>query len=385
MASSILERTNAQPLTLELLKAHVPAVKAGHEAILRLREKDYDGKLEMNQLLLLKNRGSRAQEALILSALPLIKNISSKEFQRRRAWNSRVSYDDILQEAIAGFIRGLLSYNEEAKHVSPTNYLGQWITTTIRRKIEVMDHDFAIPYEVIERGRRIKAVHSRLTSEKMREPSDEEMLEALNSNEQFNGGYKWGKVKIEGEPVSARQKFITQKQLDEARELTAKSYAMYSQDAAVDEDSEAYERRSTPLTVDEVESHDDINEKDLARSRLEFFNSVFISMRMGSKQKDIVLRYFGLSPYSEPQIQKEIVTETGLPLRFVKEVINIFSQYMPVKGGIFHQKVLEMPLDLIEELELSWLLPIVGDWPQGLKTAHKAPDLLTQLGTKVKS
>lgn len=385
MASPLLERTNAQPLTLELLKEKVPIVKAGHQAMLRLKEKDFEGKVEMNALLLLKNRGSRAQEALIISALPLIKSISSKEFQRRRAWNSRVSYDDILQEAIAGFIRGLQSYNEDAKHISPTNYLGQWITTTIRRKIEVMEHDFAIPYEVIERARRIKAVHSRLSSEKLREPTDEEMLETLNSSEQYNSGYKWGKVKIEGEAPSPRQKFITQKQLEESRELATKSYAMYSQDSALDEDSESYERISTPLTVDEVASHDDVNERDLSRSRLIFFDMIFISMRMGSKQKDIILRYFGLSPYSDSQVQKEIVAETALPLKFVKEVIMSFSTYMPKPGGIFHQKVLETPLDLIEELELGWLLPLVGDWPEGLRTPHMAPEILTQLGTKVKS
>jgi DNA-directed RNA polymerase specialized sigma subunit len=384
MASPILERTNAQPLTLELLREKVPVVKAGNAAMLHLKENDYADKVEMNALLLLKNKGSRAQEILIISALPLIKNISSKEFQRRRAWNSRVSYDDILQEAIAGFIRGLLSYKEEAKHISPTNYLGQWITTTIRRKIEVMDHDFAIPYEVIERGRRIKAVHSRLTSEKTREPTDDEMLEALNSNEQYNGGYKWGKVKIEGEVPSARQKIITQKQLEEARELATKSYAIYSQDSVMDEDSESYERISTPLTVDEVESHDDINEKDLNRSRLVFFEGAFIAMRIGSKQKDIILRFFGLSPYSQPQVQKEIVVETGLPLKFVKEVLMVFPQYMAAKGGIFHQKMLETPLNVIEELELEWVLAIVGEWPEGLKTPVTAPEVLTQIGTKVK-
>lgn len=385
MASSpLLDRTNAQPLTLELLKEKVPVVKAGFEAMQKLRDEEITDRKEKNTLLTLKNQGSRAQEILIISALPLIKNISSKEFQRRRAWASRVSYDDILQEAIAGFIRGLLSYNEEAKHISPTNYLGQWITTSIRRKIEVMDHDFAIPYEVIERGRRIKAVHSRLTNEKSQEPTDEEMLEALNSAEQFNGGYKWGKVKIEGAAASARQKSFTQKHLDEARELATKSYTLFSQDSSSDEESESYEKISTPLTVDEVESHDDINEKDLSRSRLGFFDSIFISMRMGSKQKDIILRYFGLSPYSQSQIQKEIVVETGFPIKFVKQVIMSFSSYMPVQGGVFHHRLLQTAPSVIEELELEWLIPIVGEWPEELKTPILPPEVLTQSGTKVK-
>lgn len=390
MASPILERTNAQPLTLELLREKVPTVKAGQEAVGRLSEEDYADNGERIRLLDAKLKGSRAQEVLIISALPLIKNISSKEFNRRRAWNSRVSYDDILQEAIAGFIRGLLSYNVEAKHVSPTNYLGQWITISIRRKIEVMEHDFAIPYEVIERGRKIKAVGSRLTSELLRDPTDTELLNALNASEQPATGYKWGRVKTTDEEktpaANSRQKSFTQKHLDEAREMLTRSYSVFSHDSSTnDNEGETYERESTPLTVTEVESQDDVNEKDLARNRLSFFDSVFIAMRIGSKQKDIILRYFGLSPYSQSQLQKEIVAETGLPPKFVKNVILSFSSYMPMKGGEFHRILLETPSDAIQELELEWLMPLVGDWPKGLKKAHKAPEVLTQSSTKVRS
>lgn len=191
MSSPITSRTNAQPLSLELLREHVPTVRAGQEAIRLLGDGTERSRVETNNLLGEKRKGSRAQEILIISALPLIKNISSKEFQRRKAWSSRISYDDVLQEAIAGFIRGLLSYDETANHSSPTNYLGMWITTSIRRKVEAMEHDFAIPYEVVERARRIRAVRGRLSNELSRPPTDEEVLEALNDPEGYSKGFQW--------------------------------------------------------------------------------------------------------------------------------------------------------------------------------------------------
>lgn len=396
MSSPINSRTNAQPLSLDLLKEHVPIVRDGQEAIKLLADGTERTRVESNTLLIQKRKGSRAQEVLILSALPLIKNISSKEFQRRRAWSSRISYDDVLQEAIAGFIRGLLSYDETANHSSPTNYLGQWITTSIRRKVESLEHDFAIPYEVVERARRIRAVRSRLSNELSRNPTDEELLDGLNEGGTYpRGNYKWGKNANPLAPVSPVEevetpvvagkplvKKFTQAHLIEARDLASRSYSLQSYDTPTMDSEESYEKASTPLTIEDRDANSNFEDKDLASSRNSFFNSAFLAMRIGSRQKDIILRYFGMEPYDEPQTQKEIITNTALPPRFVKAVISTFSIYMPLKGGVFHQLIIVTEPDIIESLELTWLLPLLGEWPKGHKFPEPPPLVLTQTGTK---
>jgi RNA polymerase sigma factor (sigma-70 family) len=380
-SSPISRRTNAQPLTLELLKEHVPTVRKGQEAIKEIKEDKERTRPELNALLMQKRKGSQAQEILIISALPLIKNIASKEFQRRRAWNSRVSYEDVLQEAIAGFIRGLLSYNETANHVSPTNYLSQWITTSIRRKIENLEHDFAIPYEVVERARRIRAVKSRLTSELSRNPTDSELLDALNEQGNY-GGYKWSKATnpLDTPPKETEKKF-TQAHLEEAHDLSARSYALQPHDAPSNDSEETFEKASTPLTIDE-ETSNSVDDADLAQSRQDFFKRVFLAMKIGSKQKDIILRYFGMVPYDEPQTQKEIIKNTALPSRFIKSVITSFQTYMATKGGVFHQLVLGTEPDIIEALEMTFLVPILGEWPKGQKLPEAPPTILTQSGIR---
>lgn len=368
-----------QKLTLELLKLNIPIMKEGQEAALKLNENTKLGKKARQELLAKKQAGEMAQEELLFAALPLIKSIAHKEFQRRKGWQSRISYDDIMQEAMMGFIRGLQSFKVEATNTSPTNYLGQWITIGIRRKVEAMDHDFAIPYEMVERHRRIRAVKARLSNQLTREPTDDELLEALNAVEQDGTVYKWGRVE---KGSSKRNKVFTKKHLDEYKEVADKTYGLVSYEMP-DEDSESsggsFELEASSIYGESKErTYDFIEEQDLSNSRLAFFNKVFIEMRIGSRQKDVILRFFGLQPYGEPQLQKEIVEKTGFSAKFIKTVIEAFSLYMPMKGGVFHKEILTLEIDDIDSLELTWIVPILGEWPKNLQTPISPPEILTQ-------
>lgn len=385
MVNSNFERKPAQQLTLELLREKIPLVKAGRSATERINSGEKITKPELRKLLSEQHKGVKAQDELLYSAIPLIKSIASKEFQRRRNWNSRVSYDDIMQEAMIGFIRGLQSFNIEATNTSPTNYLGQWITVSIRRKVEAMDHDFVIPYEMIERHRRIRAVKARVANALEREPTDNELLEALNSNEQDGAVYKWGKVNKD--TASARNKQFTQKHIDEYKEAADKTYGLTTYDVFTDSngDESNYEVEVTSLFDNASYSTLNIDHEDLAQSQNSFFNKVFIEMRIGSKQKDIILRYFGLAPYTASQLQKEIIEQTGLPSKYIKTVIEAFHMYMPLKGGIFHKNIIQLDEEEIDSLELAWLAPILGDWPKKLKEPLAPPIILTQTGLTVKN
>lgn len=371
-------------LTLELLRAKIPLVKAAKEATERINSGEKITKPELRNLLTIQKQGNRAQEELLFAALPLIKSIASKEFQRRRNWNSRVSYDDIMQEAMIGFVRGLQSFNIEATNTSPTNYLGQWITVSIRRKVEAMDHDFSIPYEMIERHRRIRAVKARIANVLEREPSDAELLEALNSSEQDGAVYKWGKVNKES-TTSTKQ--FTQKHIDEYKEALDKTYGLSSYDSPVETNGEEnfYEPGVTSLFEVTPYSTQTIDKEDLSKSQYNFFNQVFIEMKIGSKQKDVILRFFGLVPYESPQLQKEIIEQTGLPSKYIKTVIEAFHMYMPLKGGVFHKNVISLSEEEVDSLELSWLIPILGDWPKKHKEPLPPPPVLTQTGISIKN
>ena len=385
MANNHSDRKPAQQLTLELLREKIPLVKIGRQASEKINSSDKISRPELRKLLSEQAAGAKAQDELLYAALPLIKSIASKEFQRRRNWNSRVSYDDIMQEAMIGFIRGLQSFNIEATNTSPTNYLGQWITVSIRRKVEAMDHDFVIPYEMIERHRRIRAVKARVANIIQREPTDEELLEALNASEQDGSVYKWGKVNKDS--TSGRNKKFTQKHIDEYREAADKTYGLTGFDVFTDSNGEEnnYEVEVYSLFENSEYTTADIDHEDLSKSQHDFFNKIFIEMRIGSKQKDIILRFFGLEPYKVSQLQKEIIEQTGLPSKYVKTVLEAFQMYMPLKGGIFHRNVIQLDEETIDALELTWILPILGHWPHQQTEPITPPEILTQTGLTVKN
>lgn len=371
VVSSILERTHNEPLTIQLLKDHVPAVKAGKEATELLKEEKNPKK--RNELIKIRDEGTKAQKILILSALPLIKSVASKELQRRSAWSSRISYDDILQEAIAGFIRGLFAFKTDVDIKSPTNYLGQWIMTSIRRQIEVMDHDFAIPHETVERHRRMRAIYSRLSGELKRNPTDTEFLEALNSVNYAADTSKWGKIT---KTPATKNKQYTQKHIDEMRESISKTYAMQSTNPVDAESETEFELQGVTLTA-ETENTEKIDTTDTEQSQNKFFYEIFTLMRIGKTQQDIIARNFGLSPYATSQNVREITDQTGCSQKFVKTVIQTFTQYMPTKGGVFHYAITSMSPDEVDALEFSWLIPIVGEYPKGQKPIMP-PDILTK-------
>lgn len=365
----------SQKLTLELLQKNIPIIKESLVAQEKLNSNDRITLAEKRKLTILISEGTKAQEELLYAALPLIKSIASKEFQRRKNWGSRASYDDIIQEGIIGFLRGLQSFKVEAVNMSPTNYLGQWITVSIRRKVESLDHDFNIPYEMVERHRRIRAVKARLSNMMEREPSDDELLEALNSVEQDGTIYKWGRV--DKDINKPRNKIFTEKHLEEFKELVNKTYALTPYEMPSEDGEDSWEIETFGLlNENHITTYDDIDNEIVGMDRLAFFNKVFLEMQIGSRQKDVILRFFGLSPYPESQLIKEIVQDTGLTAKFVKNVIDSFSMYMPQKGGVFHKAMIELEIDEVESLELGWLIPILGDWPGG--ETVMPPEILTQ-------
>lgn len=376
--SPLLARANtSEALTLTSLANHVPKVKAAAEAKKYLEEhsKTLSPQEKVNLRKIIRE-GSDSQETLVLMAIPLVKTIATKEYQRRRSWNSRVSYDDMVQEGIGGFLRGILSYNEHGKHNSATNYLGQWILSDIRRHVEALEHDFTIPHETIERHRKIRAIRSFLFNSLGRTPTDEEILAHANSGEYAaNSTSKMGRVNKDN---TSTPKQMTQKNLDEERSYYASTGALETLDGGTDE--ETYERTGTLITADntavQATTPDSVDEADARASLAKLFSLVFTEMRLGTMQEQIIRAKFGLPPYRDEMSLIDITAETRLTKYKINQVLAAFSQEMSTVGSAFHRIVASSDPDDLEAMGLTWVSNIVGEW--GKRTQlHLPPTILT--------
>jgi hypothetical protein len=219
----------------------------------------------------------------------------------------------------------------------------------------------------------MKAIYSRLANTLEREPTDTEFLAALNSPDYAADTSKWGKIQ---KTPSNKKTLYTQKHIEEMRAAAAKTYALQTTTPTETENEKEYISEGYTLTANNI-NIETVDKQDTSNIQTQFFYKVFQTMRMGSTQQSIIARTFGLQPHIEPQTVKEISEETGETQKFIKQVIQDFSTYMPVKGGIFHKLLTELTEDEVESLEFSWLLPIVGEWSKNLKL-QQPPETLTK-------
>lgn len=369
--SPLMSRISSdETLTLKNLALYVPMVQKATEV-----EKDTDNSAgyTSRELFRIARDGENAKEKLIIMALPLIKKIAYKEFSRRRAWSSRVSLEDMIQEGIGGFLRGIQAYNVDAGHSSATNYLGQWILSDMRRNIEILEHDFSIPQETIERYRKIRAIRGRLTNTLGRTPTDEEILVSAASAESTVEN-KMGRV---NKDPNARKKPLTQKHLDEERSYYSSTGQLSSLVASNDDNAGDYELEASPLLEASAhETMESVEERDSSAHMRKFLANTMDKMNLGKTQADIIARKYGLPPYTAEQTAKDISDATKITKYKVGHVLSAFATEMTKKGGIFHYHVSSMPYMELESMNMQWILPIVGEWTPGKKPSSVS-DVLT--------
>lgn len=377
--SPLLSRIKSQTgtaLTLENLSIHIPLMKRGREAKQEL-DSSLNLSIEVKRGLIREiNRGEESKETLVLMALPLVKTIAHREYSRRMSWNSRVSFDDIIQEGIGGFLRGIESYNIEGNQSSATNYLGQWILSDIRRHVESLEHDFSIPHETIERHRKIRAIRSFLFNKLGRAANDEEVLEHANNGD-WQPTSKMGKV-VKDPNATARQ--LTQKNLDEEREYASTTGALESIIATGSDgggDDEYYERNSNPVNGEAIPvSTEEIENNSASAALTELFEKVFKQMGLGKMQEDIIRQKFGMTPYNEEQSLQDITKKTRLTKYKINQVIAAFTQEMSSPGSAFHQVIITVPAEELESMGLGWIPRLVGR-QNGNERSTGTPSILT--------
>lgn len=365
-------KTQTDTLSLDALARYIPVAKRGKEAQAELNENPQLPAETRRKLFREVSAGKDATENLVLLALPLVKTIAHREYNRRQSWNTRVSFDDMIQEGIGGFLRGIESYNIEGNQSSATNYLGQWILSDIRRHVESLEHDFSIPHETIERHRKIRAIRSHLFNKLNRYPTDQEILDHANNGE-WQSNTKMGRV-VKDPNAVGRQ--LTLKNLEEEREFASSTGALESLVASNDEENEYYERNSIPLSGEpEALSTDEIENRSASAALTALFEVVFERMGLGKMQEDIIRQKFGMKPYDSEQSLQDIAQKTRLTKYRINQVLTAFSQEMASPGSIFHQVVITIPLEELDSMGLGWI-PRVVDKQQNAKSSG-TPQILT--------
>lgn len=345
-------------LTLTLLAEQVPLLHEGAAAKARLDGEEKLTAAERRKLRAAVDAGERAKDALTLAGIPLVRHLALKEHQRRQAWQSSVSVEDLFQDGSAGLLRGLMAYKVDGANRSATNYLGQWIVVEMRRQTEWAENDFAVGTETSERFRKIRALRSRLISELDREPTEEEMIAASTDLRYANRGHM-GRVANSGKVGKA----LTAKQIREEREAssrvgqTARYMAPIGDDDSGDLTDHAQGFYAPDATNDAGEI---VAENSTADGLARVIGETLNIMGLPDLQRDMIARRFGLPPHLVEQAIGEIVKALAVQREKVEQVIDAFQTEMTRTGGAFHLVCSKIGDDQLADLGLGWVVTTLG-------------------------
>jgi RNA polymerase sigma factor (sigma-70 family) len=365
--SPLMRKLGGKRLTIELLNTEIPKLRKAEEAA-ALLSKGVRGTKKRSELQIIITEGERSKERLFGAALPLIRTIANREHRRRQQWGSQVTLEDLTQEAIAGFFKGLAGFKPEALRHSATNYLGQWMLVEMRRAAEVMDHDFQVGHDAGERFRRVRALRSRLINDLRREPTDKEISDASRDASYVTRPGMVGKAPLAGEKPKIG-KGLTVSQVGEERAARSRlGHASRFTDG--DEEEGTPGLIDSSKTVSAWDSNDSLAqdpanlaiEADSARVIAAIVSKVITQMKMPAQQREIISRRFGLAPYSEEASAREISRSMGVHRERVTKVLNAFQQEMTRKGGTFHEVVSLIPEDDLIAVGLGWVSVTLGVW-----------------------
>lgn len=378
--SPLMARLSTTRLTLDMLSVEIPILQAGEEARLILAD-GVKGVKRKTELQKVANAGEGAKERLFAAALPLIRTVAHREWRRRQQWGSQVSVEDLVQEAILGFFKGLASFKPEAVRTSPTNYLGQWMLVGMRRAAEVMDHDLQVGHDAGERFRRVRAIRSRLMSDLGREPTDHEIAAASRNSAYLTRPGMVGKVPAKGEshPIGKGLSLSNISEEKAARSRVGHATRFASSDGEENSagtntiDAERLVGADVSNLGITMDPADIATEAAGAREVAKLVEKVIGSMNMPEEQQEIIARRFGLHPHEEEASAREISRIMGIHRERVTRVLSAFMAEISRKGGVFHEIVSHISEDDLISIGLGWVINSLGPWdPQEYKEGHVA-------------
>lgn len=385
--SPVISRAAENRLTVDMLSTEIPIIREGEAA---QQELDSNSRISPKKRQELANKvraSQKAKERLFAAALPLIRTVAVREYRRRQQWGSRVPMDDLMQEAIVGFFKGIAGFKTESIRKSATNYLGQWMLVEMRRAAEVMDHDLQVGHDAGERFRRVRALRSRLVNDLGREPTDEEISEASRNSDYVTRPGMVGKAPTTGEQPKTG-KGLTVNQVAEERNSRDRVGQVARMANLTDGDQESSghghgvvdEGRIIGSVEGELSTFDPAEIAAETQSTAVIsglVSRVLIEIRLPEMQHEVISRRYGLSPYEEEASARSIAKVMGIHRERVSRILTAFTAEMTTSGGPFHRIVAELSSDDLSALGLAWLEEALGPWDSRLGDVHKIPNILT--------
>lgn len=386
--SPLMERMADQRLTVDLLAEVIPIIRAGEQAAELLASGKRLSQKARREATAAAREAQQARQRVFAAALPLIRTIAQREYRRRQQWNSKIPLDDLMQDAIVGFFKGLNSFKQESVRKSATNYLGQWMLSEMRRAAESMDHDLQVGHDAGERFRRVRALRSRLINDLGREPTDEEIAEASRNPEYVTRPGMVGRAPAEGEKAAVG-KGLTVAQV--AEERAVRNRVGQATRFGEMEDSEesssaglgtvAPDRIAPPIDAATTEMSDPaalIDEATGEQVIVELVAAVLDRMNLPEQQVEIISRRYGLAPFPGEGSAREISRIMGIHRERVSRVLSVFAEEMTRRGGVFHQVVSKIPAEDLMDLGLGWIVTTLGEWDPQFDADLKVPVVLTE-------
>ena len=376
--SPLMSKLNTEDkLSLELLEREIPLLQQGTIAknLFSLENNTPEEKEQLRKEII---EGEKAQERLVSASLSFVMSLAKKEQKRREQWGSHIPLDDILQEGLAGLIKGLNAYNLEVSQKSATNYLGQWVTTQMRRGIENMDHSFTVPQETIERHRKIRAITSRLKGELGRNPTDQEIVDAAIESKGKYGDTKLGRVNKKTSANRSRE--ITLDHIAEERSYSKRTGSILPTEGSSNNDDESYDNvelaQSQPISADDTYQDDSSTSIDTKATKsilAQLLEQTIEDMHIHAKQTQVIKMKYGLPPYEEENTIKNIIATTELPKHRIKLILDTFALELTTPQSVFHKHTSYINEDL-HSIGIGWVINTLGDYDpsKGTNPTHKA-------------
>ena len=360
--SPLLSRVpTSGPITMDQLRADVPLYQAGHEAKAALEDPELRHTAKQRAALEEAVRvGRDAQERLTIAGIPLVKSLAMREHRRRQGWKSQYSFEDLFQSAMTGYLRGLLKYDVSRDYKSPTNYVGQWAITAMRRDSEPMDNDFEIAHETVETYRRIRALRGRLTVELGRPPTDEEMIDA--STEAVPGGLHMGRVSRQGRHAALSQEILDQERMYQHRVgITGRQENDDTDNEESDAQKSSFEA-ATPIAGAHLPTPDDVIDEHTRTGTARLLTATMDALNMGVDQREIIARRFALEPFTAEHSYRDCGKAMNVNMNAVQLVVETFQAQMSQPQGVFHYQLSLVDRDDVVEMGMAWALDLLGDF-----------------------
>jgi RNA polymerase sigma factor (sigma-70 family) len=382
--SPFMAKLGKKRLTIAMLEEEIPILRASEDAASELAKGVKKAK-DRRELQSIVTQGDGAKERLFAAALPLIRTVAHREWRRRQQWGSQVPFEDLLQEAIIAFFKGLASFRLEAIRTSPTNYLGQWMLMGVRRSSEVLDHDLQVGHDQGERFRRVRALRSRLIADLGRDPTDEEIADASRNPNYVTRPSMIGRVPPKGESHPIGKGLTIANVADERQTRSRVGHVARFVHLDGDEnsggtntvDSERLTRLDSTGSGLEADPADIATDAATAVALGRLIEKVITQMRMPDQQQEIIARRFGLHPHEGEASAREISRAMGIHRERITRVLSAFNAEMTRKGGIFHEIVGTIPQDDLLALGLGWVTGILGPWDTTMKNDGHIATILT--------